>query len=246
MRPFTSHLPNQYHPTTFASGSSITHSRSQRYSNTAIFASKKSNAARDEPKPKRYGGSKQYDAKRTSRNTPYKHNTKSSTNTKPTTTKAAPPKKQKKIPKYIDYKEELEALAFLAIMDDNESSSSSPDEDGNNDISYLAKRAQRIFDEMYEKWVTGGDDCEDLEPTTEIYNLLIDVYSHDDDTGTNDKGVEIAAGILEKMEDSALGEGDVELPSPDISTYLSGSLSQFQIFVFQYYCLCVCCTIWNP
>jgi hypothetical protein len=62
---------------------------------------------------------------------------------------------------YAEYSEELEALSFL--------SSISGDQD-------LCQRAQGVFDAMYEIW--SDDDDEDLEPSTEIYNLLISVYSN--------------------------------------------------------------------
>ena len=95
------------------------------------------------------------------------------------------------------------------------------DDDGDDGISYLCQRPQGIIDDTNNTWITNGEDCKDLEPTTEIYNLLIDVYSHAKTTSSSTQGVEIAETILEKLEDSAMSDGDVELPSPDMDTYLS-------------------------
>lgn len=124
---------------------------------------------------------------------------------------------------YNDYKEQLEALSFLSIMGDD--STLSQDDDADDDgIPYLSLKAQSIFDEMYDTWVTNGDEYEDLEPSTEIYNLLIDVYAHARSTAhgaDKTKGIEIADSILQKMEDAARSGDDVELPLPDIDTYFS-------------------------
>ena len=66
------------------------------------------------------------------------------------------------------------------------------DDDGDDGISYLCQRAQGIIDDTYNTWITNGEDCEDLQPTTETYNLLIDVYSHAKTTSSSTQGVEIA------------------------------------------------------
>jgi len=120
---------------------------------------------------------------------------------------------------YNDYKEQLEALSFLSSMEDQIGPSDDDDEDGDADgVSYLCQRAQSTFDEMFDQWVTNDDPDDDLEPTTEIYNLLIDVYAR---AGSAQKGVEIADSILQKMEDAASGDVDTEVPLPDIDTFLS-------------------------
>ena len=95
------------------------------------------------------------------------------------------------------------------------------DNDGDSGISYLYQRAQGIIDDTNNTWITNGEDCEDLQPTTETYNLLIDAYSQAKTTSSSTQGVKIAETILEKLEDSAMSDGDVELPSPDMDTYLS-------------------------
>ena len=66
------------------------------------------------------------------------------------------------------------------------------DDNGDDGISYLCQMAQGIFDDMYNTWIMNGEDCEDLQPTSEIYNLLIDVYSHAKTTSSSTQGVEIA------------------------------------------------------
>jgi len=122
---------------------------------------------------------------------------------------------------YDDYKEQLEALSFLSSMEDETSSGLDDDDEDESGVSYLCRRAQSIFDEMFDQWVTNDDPDDDLEPTTEIYNLLIDVYAHASPSTGNTKGVEMAESILRKMEDATSGDADVEVPLPDMDTYLS-------------------------
>lgn len=93
---------------------------------------------------------------------------------------------------YTDYKEQLEALSFLSSVSDD---------------ADLCERAQEIFDGMYEKWAV--EDDEDLEPTAEIYNLLLTVYANCGDMKT-------ASTILSKME-NAENEG---VPSADMNTHI--------------------------
>ena len=94
---------------------------------------------------------------------------------------------------YTDYKEQLEALSFLSSVSDD---------------ADLCERAQEIFDDMYENWAV--EDDEDLEPTVEIYNLLLTVYANCGDMKT-------ASSILSKMEDSE-NEG---VPSADMNTHIA-------------------------
>lgn len=87
--------------------------------------------------------------------------------------------------------DQLEALSFLSNVSDDQD---------------LCEEAQEVFDGLYETWA--ADEEDDLEPTTEIYNLLISVYANCGDLKTAD-------GILSKMEENA-GDG---MPSTDVETY---------------------------
>ena len=89
--------------------------------------------------------------------------------------------------------EHSEALSFLSSVSDD---------------ADLCERAQEIFDDMYENWAV--EDDEDLEPTVEIYNLLLTVYANCGDMKT-------ASSILSKMEDSE-NEG---VPSADMNTHIA-------------------------
>ena len=55
----------------------------------------------------------------------------------------------------------MEAISFLSNIS------------GDSD---LCQQAQVVFDGMYETWFE--DDDEDMEPTLEIYNLLISIYAN--------------------------------------------------------------------
>jgi len=107
---------------------------------------------------------------------------------------------QKILKTYEDHKEELEAISFLSSMNNEESNYSHQ--------SDLCKSGQKVFDRMYEKWAI--DDIEDLEPTTEIYNLLIQIYAN------ADKDMKLAELISKKMENGS----DDGVPTPDVNTYI--------------------------
>jgi pentatricopeptide repeat protein len=97
-----------------------------------------------------------------------------------------------KLRSYEDYRDQLEAISFLSNMS------------GDGD---LCQQAQATFDNMYERWFEEDDDS--LEPTVEIYNFLIYIYSNCGD-------LKSAQDILEKMEE----EGDNGIPAADADTYL--------------------------
>lgn len=114
------------------------------------------------------------------------------------------------IPTYQEYVEELQAMAFLSSIGDEEA----------------CDRAQLTFDEMYENHIT--EDDASLEPTTEIYNLLIEAYAEN----SRPNAMEMAEKILDRMESSSAGEtgdGDGDeseavvgtMPLPDINTYIA-------------------------
>lgn len=96
---------------------------------------------------------------------------------------------------FADYKDELEALLYLSRV-------------VSDDPRDLCERAQQVFDNMYENWAI--NDKDELEPTTEIYNLLISIYASCGDLST-------ASKILSRMEH---GQQD-EVPSTDVHTYIS-------------------------
>jgi len=110
------------------------------------------------------------------------------------------------IPSYREYVEQLQAMSFLSSIGDEES----------------CDRAQKTFDDMYENFIT--EDDASLEPTTEIYNLLIEAYAESSRTNA----IETAEMILKQMESSAAAETDendeseaasATMPQPDIGTY---------------------------
>ena len=114
------------------------------------------------------------------------------------------------IPTYQEYVEELQAMAFLSSIGDEEA----------------CDRAQQTFDEMYENHMT--EDDASLEPTTEIYNLLIEAYAE----SSRPNAIEMAEKILDRMESSSAGEtGDDDydeskvavgtMPLPDNNTYIA-------------------------
>ena len=113
---------------------------------------------------------------------------------------------------YDDFREKFQAIAFLQSMQgegtkgsNNGSSSSSFEED-------FCQEAQALFDKMFEEWYMNEKD--DLEPTTEIYNLLIEIYSNSKHAKDSMK---IPEQILNKMEH---GDGD-NVPSPNTETYVT-------------------------
>ena len=112
------------------------------------------------------------------------------------------------IPTYGEYVEELQAMAFLSSIGDEEA----------------CDRAQQTFDEMFENFFT--EDDASLEPTTEIYNLLIEAYAE----SSRPSGIEMAEKILDRMESNAAGETDADdeseaaagtMPAPDINAYIA-------------------------
>lgn len=96
---------------------------------------------------------------------------------------------------YDDYRDQLEALSYLSVISSSEASD-------------LCRRAQEVFDSMYEEWAIREKD--DLEPTTEIYNLMLSIYASSGDITT-------ASMILSKMEN---GKQD-GMPSVDMQSYLA-------------------------
>ena len=91
-----------------------------------------------------------------------------------------------------DCKEESEALPFLAIMDDPSSSKDENWQRWGRWYILPVSKATRYHDDTNNTWITNEEDCKDLQPTTETYNLLIDVYSHAKTTSSSTQGVEIA------------------------------------------------------
>jgi len=102
----------------------------------------------------------------------------------------------------------------------------------------LRTEAQALFDEMIEKYLLDEDDT--MEPTLDIYNFLLTIYSlspershnheyaegegeedeslagDDDDDGTERETM--AEIVLKRMEE------DVTLPKPDKNSYLNGNV----------------------
>ena len=114
------------------------------------------------------------------------------------------------IPTYQEYVEELQAMAFLSSIGDEEA----------------CDRAQQTFDDMYENHII--EDDASLEPTTEIYNLLIEAYAE----SSRPNAIEMAEKILDRMESSSAGETGADdydesisavgtTPLPDINTYIA-------------------------
>mmetsp|Transcript_17233 Transcript_17233/g.32621 ORF Transcript_17233/g.32621 Transcript_17233/m.32621 type:complete len:570 (-) Transcript_17233:28-1737(-) len=96
---------------------------------------------------------------------------------------------------FADYKDQLEALLYLSRV-------------VSDDTDDLCERAQQVFDTMYENWAI--NDKEDLEPTTEIYNLLLSIYA-------SCGNFETASIILSRMEN----DQDDGVPSSNIHTYIA-------------------------
>ena len=115
------------------------------------------------------------------------------------------------MPTYQEYKEKLQAFAFLSSIGEGGAS----------------QRAQETFDEMLQNYFT--EEIEELQPTTEIYNLLIDSYAWSSDEDQQNGG-EIAELILGKMENSK--EVDVGIANPDVNTYISGESLTFTVFTY--------------
>lgn len=114
---------------------------------------------------------------------------------------------RKSVQTYGEYKDRLEALAYLSSVGDDEA----------------VVRSQRVFDEMYENFTTEDDSS--LEPTTEIYNLLLATYA-ESDPRLNPKGAEKADQILQWMEGSALPEegrrgGVPSISPPNLDSYVA-------------------------
>ena len=116
------------------------------------------------------------------------------------------------VPSYQEYVEELQAMAFLSSIGDEEA----------------CDRAQQAFDSMYENYII--EDDASLEPTTEICNLLIEAYAE----SSKPNAIEMAEKILDRMESTGSAEtagetidtndGESEtagatMPPPDINTY---------------------------
>lgn len=72
----------------------------------------------------------------------------------------------------------------------------------------LTKSAQSLFDTMFKKWFENDND--ELEPDTEIYNLLLSIYA-------NCGEMKITEKLLHRME---TGRADY-VPEPNIKTYLN-------------------------
>jgi pentatricopeptide repeat protein len=96
---------------------------------------------------------------------------------------------------FADYKDQLEALLYLSRV-------------VSDDPGDLCERAQQVFDSMYENWAI--NEREDLEPTTEIYNLLLSIYA-------SCRNLQTASIILSRMEN---GQQD-GVPSTNVHTYIA-------------------------
>jgi len=109
-------------------------------------------------------------------------------------------------PSYEDMVDQMEAMLYLC---ENTSSAKEKKE--------YCQKCQEVFDEMVDWYY--GEDVEELEPTTHVYNLLIQTYC-----AAND--VKMAKSILQKMEESSSTETDEEdedaimLPKPNLESYL--------------------------
>lgn len=109
---------------------------------------------------------------------------------------------------YNDYLEKFQALAFLSNIRNETKQNPRGDGDGQD----LSVEAQRVFDQMFHEWIV--NDKDDLEPTVEIYNFLIDIYANVNVQLQNDV-MRIPEQILHKME-----HGDMDdVPTPNIETY---------------------------
>lgn len=95
---------------------------------------------------------------------------------------------------YEDFKEQLEALAFLTSVDPQ-----------------AASRAQQVFDEMYEAHIM-EDNNPALWPNVTIYNLLIDVHAW----SRSRNGGKQAQLILDRMQDASVEE----IARPNVDTYI--------------------------
>jgi hypothetical protein len=119
---------------------------------------------------------------------------------------------------YNDFKEKFEALSFLSSL---ESESDSDSESNAQNAKELCTEAQRIFDKMFEEWYMNRKD--ELEPTVEIYNLLVAIYSNLDSKRASRNGsgrstiMKTPEQILQRMEN---GSAD-NVPLPTTDTYIS-------------------------
>ena len=105
--------------------------------------------------------------------------------------------------KYDEYKEKLQALAFLSSMDPSAS-----------------KKAQDTFSEMFEFYCMDEDGkYDDLRPTTEIYNLVLNALAYS--RQNNYEGAIQAEKILSTMENTS-DEYLEEIGSPpDVESYIA-------------------------
>jgi len=94
---------------------------------------------------------------------------------------------------YQDFKEQLEALAYLSSVD-----------------RQAASRAQQVFDEMYEAHIM--EDRPELWPNVTIYNLLIDAHAW----SRSREGGNKAQVILDRMQDGTVQE----IARPNVHTYI--------------------------
>ena len=118
------------------------------------------------------------------------------------------------VPSYQEYVEELQAMAFLSSIGDEEA----------------CDRAQQAFDSMYENYII--EDDASLQPTTEIYNLLIEAYAE----SSKPNAIEMAEKILDRMESTSSAEiagetidtdndgsetAGATMPPPDVNTFIA-------------------------
>ena len=112
---------------------------------------------------------------------------------------------------YNDYLEKMQELAFLSTVQVQNQEQQSLFAKSNK----LTLEAQSIFDKMFHEWYDNEKD--DLEPTTEIYNLLIDIYSNNNNNQSNYKNpMGVPEQILHRMEHGAMDN----VPKPNIETYV--------------------------
>ncbi len=115
---------------------------------------------------------------------------------------------------FQDFQEKFEAIAFLQSMQNQELKGKSQEGYSSSYAEFgedYSQEAQALFDKMFEEWYMNEKD--DLEPSNDIYNFLIDIYSN---SNSAKNPMQIPEQILQKMEN---GGGD-NVPTPNTNTYI--------------------------
>ena len=124
---------------------------------------------------------------------------------------------------YTDFLEKLQALSFLSTVQQSDQ-----DDHGGRygEGDDLVSEAQQVFDKMFNEWYM--NDRDELEPTIEIYNALIEVYANSNSKSSRSRGRDDGAGtaaahpmtipeqIVKKMELAT----DGSMPTPNRETYM--------------------------